>query len=67
VEPVVATEEPTVVPHDASSLTTDDSVTTDNSLTIEKTDSAAPLNEAPRTETPEETLRRLNDEGKKDS
>jgi len=67
VEPVVAAEEPTIVPDDASALTTEDSLATDNSLTTEKTDSAAPLNEAPRIETPEETLRRLNDEGKKDS
>ena len=36
-------------------------------LTIDKADSAAPVNDAPRNETPEETLRRLNDEGKKDS
>ena len=55
VEPVVAAEEPTVVPNDASSLTAD------------KADSAATVNDAPRDETPEETLRRLNDEGKKDS
>jgi preprotein translocase subunit YajC len=67
VEPVVAAEEPTVVPDDASALTTESSLTTENSLTTDKTDSAAPLSEAPRTETPEETLRRLNDEGKKDS
>jgi preprotein translocase subunit YajC len=55
VEPVVAAEEPTVVPNDASSLTTD------------KADTAATVSDAPRDETPEETLRRLNDEGKKDS
>jgi preprotein translocase subunit YajC len=61
VEPVAAAEEPTVVPDDASALTTESSLTTD------KSDSPAPLSEAPRTETPEETLRRLNDEGKKDS
>jgi preprotein translocase subunit YajC len=67
VEPVVAAEEPTVVPDDASALTTESSLTPENSLTTDKTDSAAPLSEAPRTETPEETLRRLNDEGKKDS
>jgi preprotein translocase subunit YajC len=60
VEPVVAAEEPTVVPDDASSLTTE-------KVNAENTDSAAALNEAPSTETPEETLRRLNDEGKKDS
>jgi preprotein translocase subunit YajC len=60
VEPVVAAEEPTVVPDDASSLTTE-------KVNAENTDSAAALNEAPSAETPEETLRRLNDEGKKDS
>lgn len=60
VEPVVAAEEPTIVPDDASSLTTE-------KVNAENTDSAAPLNEAPSVETPEETLRRLNDEGKKDS
>ncbi|MGO4227298.1 preprotein translocase subunit YajC [Arthrobacter sp. YAF34] len=60
VEPVVAAEEPTVVPDDASSLTTE-------KVTAENTDSAAALNDAPSAETPEETLRRLNDEGKKDS
>jgi preprotein translocase subunit YajC len=55
VEPAAAAEEPTVVPDDASSLT------------IDKADSTAPAAEAPRNETPDETLRRLNDEGKKDS
>ncbi|GIU57310.1 hypothetical protein NicSoilC12_30590 [Arthrobacter sp. NicSoilC12] len=59
-EPVVAAEEPTVVPDDASSLTTE-------KLGAEGTDAPAPAHDAPRTETPEETLRRLNDEGKKDS
>lgn len=54
VEPVVAAEEPTVVPDDASSLT------------VDKADSQAPA-ETPRNETPDETLRRLGDEGKKDS
>jgi preprotein translocase subunit YajC len=60
VEPVVAAEEPSIVPDDASSLTAE---TPD----AEKTDSAAPFNETPGNETPEETLRRLNGEGKKDS
>jgi preprotein translocase subunit YajC len=60
VEPVVAAEEPTVVPDDASSLTTE-------KLGAEGTDANAPVHDAPHTETPEETLRRLNDEGKKDS
>jgi preprotein translocase subunit YajC len=60
VEPVVAAEEPTVVPDDASSLTADKS-------DAETPDNAAPFNEPAGTETPEETLRRLNDEGKKDS
>jgi preprotein translocase subunit YajC len=55
VEPVVAAEEPTVVPNDASSLT------------IEKTEGSAPVNDLQSNETPDETLRRLNDEGKKDS
>jgi preprotein translocase subunit YajC len=55
VEPVVAAEEPTVVPDDASSLTT------------ETAGSPAPASDTPRTETADETLRRLNDEGKKDS
>ncbi|MDQ0855140.1 hypothetical protein QFZ79_003251 [Arthrobacter sp. V4I6] len=55
VEPVVAAEEPAVVPDDASSLTT------------ETVDSPAPAADEPRNETPDETLRRLNDEGKKDS
>jgi preprotein translocase subunit YajC len=55
VEPVVAAEEPTVVPNDASSLT------------IDKTDGPAPVNDAPSNGTTDETLRRLNDEGKKDS
>ncbi|WP_144671830.1 preprotein translocase subunit YajC [Arthrobacter sp. U41] len=58
VEPVVAAEEPTVVPNDASSLIADKSGTAEN---------AVPVTDAPRDETPEETLRRLNDEGKKDS
>ncbi len=54
VEPAaVAEEEPTVVPDDASSLTTQDAGTPG-------TAAAAP-------ETPDETLKRLNDEGKKDS
>ena len=59
VEPVVAAEEPTVVPDDASSLTTE-------KLGAEGTTPAPPSRRA-GTETPEETLRRLNDEGKKDS
>jgi preprotein translocase subunit YajC len=53
VEPAVAPEEePTVVPDDASSLTTHDAGTS-------STPAAA--------ETPDETLKRLNDEGKKDN
>jgi preprotein translocase subunit YajC len=59
VEPVVAAEEPTVVPDDASSLTLDKS-----DATVDGADGAG---ETPRNETPDETLRRLNDEGKKDS
>ena len=54
VEPAaVAEEEPTVVPDDASSLTTQDAGT--------------PTTPAAAVETPDETLKRLNDEGKKDS
>ena len=45
VEPVVAAEEPTVVPDDASSLTTD-------KLDAENTDSAAAFNEAPALKLP---------------
>nr|WP_211880295.1 preprotein translocase subunit YajC [Pseudarthrobacter albicanus] len=61
VEPAAAPQEPTVVPDDASSLTGS------SPLTIDKAGSAAPAAESPRTETPDETLRGLNDEGKKDS
>jgi preprotein translocase subunit YajC len=51
VEPAVAAdEEPTLVPNDASALTSHDLGTP-----------------ASASETPEETLKRLNDEGKKDS
>jgi preprotein translocase subunit YajC len=50
---VAAEEEPTVVPDDASSLTAHDAGTS-------STPAAAP-------ETPDETLKRLNDEGKKDN
>ncbi len=56
VEPVVAAEEPAVVPDDASSLTVE-----------QVRQRRAAVNDAPRDETPDETLRRLNDEGKKDS
>ncbi len=52
VEPaVVAEDEPAVVPDDASSLTSQDLGTTQPATA----------------ETPDETLKRLNDEGKKDS
>jgi len=61
VEPVAA-EESTVVPDDASSLTLGKADTHDAGVT-----GAAPAAEAPRAETPEETLRRLNDENRKDS
>src|SRR6478672_4886880 len=61
VEPVVAAEEPTVVPDDASSLTLGKS---DADTAGEGT---AVAGDAPRNETPDETLRRLNDDGKKDS
>lgn len=62
VEPVAAAEETTVVPDDASSLTLGKADTHDAGVT-----GAAPAAEAPRAETPEETLRRLNDENRKDS
>ena len=53
VEPAaVAEEEPAVVPDDASSLTTQDAGTPTTPAAVE---------------TPDETLKRLNDEGKKDS
>jgi preprotein translocase subunit YajC len=61
VEPVVAAEEPTVVPDDASSLTGHDADRADavNRPEAVRTDVA--------NETPEESLKRLKDEGKKDS
>ncbi|WP_205759909.1 preprotein translocase subunit YajC [Arthrobacter sp. PAMC25564] len=55
VEPAAAADATTVVPDDASSLT------------LDKADSTAAGTDAARNETPDETLRRLNDEGKKDS
>ena len=62
VEPVVAAGEPTVGPDDASSLTLGKTGTVDTPGT-----GAAAAGEAPRVETPDETLRRLNDENRKDS
>ena len=62
VEPVAAVEEPTVVPDDASSLTL--GKTEEPGSAVEGTTVAGDTH---RTETPDETLRRLNDEGKKDS
>jgi preprotein translocase subunit YajC len=56
VEPAVAADEPTVVPDDASSLTGQDETPAD---AINRTETV--------NETPEESLKRLNDEGKKDS
>ncbi len=56
VEPAVAPEEPTVVPDDASSLTAQDEAPADAVNRPETVN-----------ETPEESLKRLNDEGKKDS
>ncbi|WP_309974890.1 preprotein translocase subunit YajC [Arthrobacter oryzae] len=56
VEPAVAAEEPTVVPDDASSLTGQDETPAD---AVNRTETV--------NETPEESLKRLNDEGKKDS
>ena len=61
VEPVVAAGETTVVPDDASALTAgaaDSPATAHDTLRNDNT---------LRNETPDETLRRLNDEGKKDS
>ncbi|QDY91838.1 preprotein translocase subunit YajC [Arthrobacter sp. UKPF54-2] len=62
VEPVATVEEPTVVPDDASSLTlgkTEEPGSAVGGNTV--------AGDTPRHETPDETLRRLNDEGKKDS
>jgi preprotein translocase subunit YajC len=56
VEPAVAPEEATVVPDDASSLTAQDEAPADAVNRPETVN-----------ETPEESLKRLNDEGKKDS
>ena len=64
VEPVVATDEPTVVPNDASALTAE---RTDAADTVGHGNGATAAGEAPRAETTDETLRRLNDEGRKDS
>lgn len=64
VEPVVAAEEPTVVPDDASSLTHEPAETVSP---VDNVDGAAVAGDPLRNETPDETLRRLNDEGKKDS
>src|SRR5450830_1005413 len=58
VEPVVAAGETTVVPDDASALTGE---------RADSIDGNAAAGEAPRVETPDETLRRLNDENRKDS
>jgi preprotein translocase subunit YajC len=64
VEPVAAAEEPTVVPDDASALTVE---RTDVADTAGTSHGATAAGEAARVETPDETLRRLNDEGRKDS
>jgi preprotein translocase subunit YajC len=61
VEPVVAAEEPTVVPDDASSLTGHDA---DRADAVNRPE---PVRTDVANETPEESLKRLNDEGKKDS
>jgi preprotein translocase subunit YajC len=71
VEPVVAAEEPTVVPDDASALTAGaaDSPANDtlrNDSTV-RNDNTLRNGSTLHNETPDETLRRLNDEGKKDS
>ncbi|WP_445154254.1 preprotein translocase subunit YajC [Arthrobacter sp. Hor0625] len=62
VEPAAAAAEPTVVPDDASSLTVGKT-----DATVDGVEGTAPAAETPRNETPDETLRRLNDEGRKDS
>jgi preprotein translocase subunit YajC len=62
VEPVAASEEPTVVPDDASSLTAGSSLAADDAGRTEAVNRPEAVNE-----TPEESLKRLNDEGKKDS
>jgi len=62
VEPAVASAEPTVVPDDASSLTAHEDDRADAVDHTEPVDRAETVNE-----TPEESLKRLNDEGKKDS
>jgi preprotein translocase subunit YajC len=68
VEPVVAAEEPTVVPNDASSLTSETPGTAEGTVAGGAAGTSGTSdNAAPRVETPEETMRRLNDEGKKDS
>lgn len=63
VEPAAAAEEPTVVPDDASSLTGHDAdangADADRAEVVNRADTV--------NETPEESLKRLNDEGKKDS
>jgi preprotein translocase subunit YajC len=73
VEPVVAAEEPTVVPDDASALTAgaadspaaaNDTLCNDSTL---RNDNTLRNGSTLHNETPDETLRRLNDEGKKDS
>lgn len=56
-EPAADAEEPAVVPDDASSLTDA------SPLSIDKADNTAPA-ETPRAETPDESPRRLNDDGK---
>lgn len=68
VEPVAVAEEPTVVPDDASSLTgqeTDRAETVNRAGTVNGTEPVSPTEVV--NETPEESLKRLNDEGKKDS
>ena len=70
VEPVAAAGEPTVVPDDASSLTTgtaDSPAPANETVRNETLGNDTVRNETLRNETPDETLRRLNDEGKKDS
>ncbi|MDQ0756301.1 preprotein translocase subunit YajC [Arthrobacter sp. B3I4] len=83
VEPVAAAGEPTIVPDDASSLSLGTTGTVDTpgatgngtvgngavgtGTTGTTGTGATAAGDAPRVETPDETLRRLNDEGRKDS
>lgn len=70
-EPAVAPEAAPAVPDDASSLTSTEAAGTTAAPATAAEATAAPATAADSTafpaETPDETLKRLNDEGKKDS